>query len=57
MEADVSVFLNAIVERGRLPIVGEEDHADGLPEIVKLQASRPDGGHDRCVVNTLGMYP
>lgn len=57
MQADVSVFLNAIVERGGFPSVGEEDHADRLPEVVKLQAGGSNAGHDRCVVNVSGLNP
>lgn len=57
METDVSVFLNAVVERGGFPSVGKEDHADCLPEVVKLQAGGPNAGHDRCVVNASGLNP
>ncbi len=36
MEANPPVFLNAIVERGGLPSISEEDHADCLSEVVEL---------------------
>lgn len=54
MEADVSVFLDAVVEGRGFPGVGEEDHADCLAEVVELEAGGADGGHDGCVVDALG---
>lgn len=46
VQADVAVLLDAVVEAGGPPAVGEEDHADRLAKVVQLQARRADPRHD-----------
>jgi hypothetical protein len=49
VQADGDVLLDAVVEGGGLPVVEEEDHGDGLAEVVELQAGCADGGQDAGV--------
>jgi hypothetical protein len=51
MASDIRILLDAVVERVRLPCLGEEDEGDCLAEIVQLQATCADGVHDRRVVD------
>lgn len=55
MQADLGVFANAVVEGGRFPGVGEEDHADCLAEVVELEAGAADSGHDGGVGDDVGL--
>lgn len=54
MQADGAVLLDAIVEAGGLPGVGEEGHRDRLAEIVELEARGADGREDGGVVDGVG---
>lgn len=49
MQAERGVLLDAVVEGGRAPGGREEDHADGLAEVVEREAAGADAGQDRGV--------
>lgn len=46
MQTDLHVLADFVVEGGWLPVLGEEDHADCLAEVVELEAGAADSGHD-----------
>jgi len=46
VEADCTVFPDAVVEGGGPPGVGKEDHGDGLAEVVELETCGANGGED-----------
>jgi hypothetical protein len=54
VQADGHVLLDAVVEGRRLPVVEEEDHGDGLAEVVQLQTGRADGGQDAGIGDRAG---
>jgi len=46
MEANGHIFSDAVIEGSRFPVIEEEDHGDGLTEVVELKAGGADGGQD-----------
>lgn len=46
MQTDLPIFAHAIVKRRRFPALGEEHHADGLAEVVELEACGANSGED-----------
>ena len=55
MQTHLYVFAHPVVERRWSPVLQEEDHADGLAEVVKLQAGAADAGHDRGIGDDFGL--
>lgn len=54
MQADGSILADAVVEGGGFPVLEEEDHGDGLPEVVELEARGADGGENAGIRNGAG---
>ena len=46
VQSNARILGDAVVEGGGLPVIQEEDHGHGLPEVVELQARGADGGQD-----------
>ncbi|TFB03672.1 hypothetical protein CCMA1212_004310 [Trichoderma ghanense] len=46
MQPNAAVFLYPVVKRRGLPCFGEEDHGDGLAEVVELEAAGSNARHD-----------
>jgi hypothetical protein len=56
VQANTSIFLDAIVKRIRLPCFRKEHHANGLTEVVELETCAADCRQDRRVRNRLDLY-